>query len=152
MDKLSTQRKVVAGGSLAGILATFLPWVNAPIIGSVNGTEGDGWITLLIFVVPLVLALRGDKLSFLTKRDSYIVAVAAVVAGLIGVYKIMDVNKAKDSLNGEGFGFFVSNSISVGFGLYLLVLAAVIVAAAALFMKSKAATSVAAKSEPAEKL
>lgn len=152
MDKLSTQRKVVAGGSAAGMLATFLPWVNAPIVGSVSGTEGDGWITLLIFVVPLVLALRGDKLTFLTKRDSYIAAAAAVVAGLIGLYKIMDVNKAKDSLNGEGFGFFVSNSISVGFGLYLLVLAAIVVAAAALFMKDEVPTSVVTKSKPAEKL
>lgn len=152
MDKLSTQRKVIAGGAAAGILATFLPWVNAPIVGSVSGTEGDGWITLLLFVVPLVLALRGDKMSFLTKRDSYIAAAAAVIAGIIGIFKILDVNKAKDSLSSEGFGLFVSGSISVGFGLYLLVLAAIVVTVGALYLKDKVTTPVVAKPEKTDKL
>ena len=152
MDQLSTQRKVVAGGAAAGIVSTFLPWANAPIVGSISGTEGDGWITLLLFVVPLVLALRGDKLSFLTKRDSYIAAAAAAIAGLIGLFKILDVQKAKDSLSSEGFGLFVSGSISVGFGLYLLVIAAVVVVAGALLMKDKVSTPVAAKPSKTDKL
>jgi hypothetical protein len=152
MDKFSTQRKIVAGGAAAGIVSTFLPWANAPIVGSISGTEGDGWITLLLFVVPLVLALRGDKLSFLTKRDSYIAAAAAAVAGLIGLFKIMDVQKAKDSLSSEGFGLFVSGSISVGFGLYLLVIAAVAVVVGALFVKDKLSAPVVTKPSKTDKL
>jgi hypothetical protein len=152
MDKLSMQRKVVAGGAAAGVLSTFLPWANAPIVGSISGTEGDGWITLLLFVVPLVLAIRGDKLSFLTKRDSYIAAAAAAVAGLIGLFKIMDVQKAKDSLSSEGFGLFVSGSISVGFGLYLLVIAAVAVVVGALFLKDKVSNPAVAKPSKTDKL
>ena len=65
MNKQRLAILIVAG---LGALATFMPWVKAPIVGTINGTKGDGWITLVLFAVPLVISLLNDK----TKTFSHI--------------------------------------------------------------------------------
>lgn len=138
MDKVSNQRKVVIGASAVGMLCTFLPWANAPLVGSVSGTEGDGWITFFVFLVPIVLALRGNRLLPMGPRAKLASVAAAVVAGAIGIWKILDINSVKGELDDNAFGALFSSSVSVGFGLYLLVLAAIAVAVGAWFIKDNA--------------
>lgn len=57
MNKQRLAILILAG---LGALATFMPWVKAPIVGTINGTKGDGWITLALFAVPLVISLLND--------------------------------------------------------------------------------------------
>ena len=151
MDKVGFQKQVVVVSAAIGMLCTFLPWAKVPIVGSVSGTEGDGWITLLLFAVPLVLALRGDKLTAFTKKESYIAAAAAAIAGVIGIWKIADVNSVKDSLGDDAFGAMFSSSVSVGFGLYLLVISSVAVVVGSLFVKNKESVPTAKTTKVVEK-
>ena len=45
-----------------GMLATFMPWLKAPVVGTINGAEwkGDGWITFFLFAenTAMILSLR----------------------------------------------------------------------------------------------
>ena len=55
---------IILIASLLGVISTFLPWatVSVSVLGqsaseSVNGTEGDGWITLMLFVAIIVITV-----------------------------------------------------------------------------------------------
>src|SRR5690606_11829727 len=60
-SSFSRQRTALAITAAAGMLATFLPWVKAPIIGSIDGTAGDGWITLALFACSFALCFAGNR-------------------------------------------------------------------------------------------
>ena len=55
------QRLAIVIAAALGIVATFLPWVNIAFLGSVTGTNGDGWFTLILFIAALVIGLLKDK-------------------------------------------------------------------------------------------
>lgn len=57
------QRLAVIVAAAVGMVATFLPWAKVSMFGisiSVKGSEGDGWITFVLFAVAGVLAFLGD--------------------------------------------------------------------------------------------
>ena len=115
-----------------GISATFLPWVHAPILGSVAGTAGDGWITLVLFLPAVILALRGDKSVAIHGRKRDALALPAVLAALLGVWKIIDFQKLKANAPDDNpFVKAIAVSVQIGFGLYLLVAAGIAVAVVA---------------------
>lgn len=118
---MHAQRTAVAVAAGVGMLCTFLPWVKGPIVGSVDGTEGDGWITLALCAVALVFVLTGDKRAPLTSGARTGSALFGVAAGGIALWKIVDFNSAMaDNPFGRAF--------SVGIGLYLLVAAGAAIA------------------------
>ena len=84
------QRIVILSAAAAGMLGTFLPWVHVPILGSVNGTGGDGWITLLLFLPAAILGLRGNKQQPLVARIRLGAVIPAALASLIGLWKIIE--------------------------------------------------------------
>lgn len=121
---MNRQRLVVLVLSIAGMLGTFLPWVQAPIVGSVNGTKGDGWITLGLFAIPLVVVLLKDRMQTLDMKRMLIASAGGVVAAIIGIWKMIDLNNSMKSLGeNELFGKLFSSSVSIGFGLYVIVIA-----------------------------
>lgn len=106
---------VVAAG--IGMLSTFLPWATVPFLGSINGTVGDGYITLVIFLVALLMGLLGDKNTLLTGAKKIVAMIAGALAGGIGIWKILDISSI-----GGGEAGILGKSIGVGFGLYLIVI------------------------------
>jgi hypothetical protein len=111
---------VIAG---LGMLATFMPWIKAPIIGSVNGTDGDGWITLVLFAVALVMSLLGDRTQKIKTKKIYIASLVCIIAAVVGILDIIDINSSIEDI---GSGIFSEElNISVGYGLYLIVLAGI---------------------------
>lgn len=115
---MSKQRIILLITSIIGMVATFLPW--ASVLGiSVSGTgaagqPGDGWLTLGIFAVPLIISIIGERTEPLGKTK-FACVVAGVINTIIGIIKITDLN----SVGGGMFG------VSIGFGLYLLIIAGV---------------------------
>jgi hypothetical protein len=115
-----------------GISATFLPWVHAPIIGSVAGTAGDGWITLVLFLPALIIALRGDSQTAIRGGKRLGLTIPAVLAAMLGIWKIVDFQQLKsDTPDDNPIAKAISASVQIGFGLYLLVAAGIAVAVVA---------------------
>lgn len=112
------QRIIIIVIAALGMLATFLPWAKAPFVGSVDGTNGDGWITLGLFAVALVMSLLGNRTQKIETKKMYVASIASIIAAAVGIWDIIDI---KSRINDIG-GLF-SNSFSVGYGLYLIVLA-----------------------------
>ena len=119
---MNKQRLYILIAAILGAFGTFLPWVNT-FIGSVSGTVGDGWLTLILFAVVIVLCLVKDKDKRLEGRALYGAIASSVLAAVIGLYAITNINAA-------AFGV-----ASVGFGLYLVVLAAIAVPALGFLIK-----------------
>lgn len=126
------QRFAILIAAGLGISATFLPWVHAPIIGSVAGTAGDGWLTLVLFIPALVFALRGDSHIPIRGGKRLGLAIPAGLAAILGIWKIIGFKTAmSDAQDDNPFAKAMSLSIQIGFGLYLLVAAGVAVAVVA---------------------
>lgn len=139
------QRAAVGAASILGALATFLPWASVPLLGTVYGTAGDGWITLPLFIPAIVFTCLGDRLRPIDGWQRFAVAIPAALAGLIGAWKIVGLNMKLSQMRSEladnPFGAAMANvaaaTVQTRFGLYLLVLAGAGAAAAVFLLRSK---------------
>lgn len=123
------QRLGILIASGGGIIATFLPWIHAPIIGSVSGTAGDGWITLMLFLPAVILSLMGNVTKSIQGAKRLVLVISAMIASLIGLYKIIDLKSSmNEGLDDNPFAEMFASAVQVGFGLYLLVAAGFVVA------------------------
>ncbi len=138
------QRLAILIAAGLGMVATFLPWVHAPIIGAVAGTRGDGWITLVLFAPAMIAALIGSTSLPLTGAQRLAVVLPAGIAGLIGVWKIIDFNIRMAQLQDDSpFAAALSLSVDIGIGLYLLVVAGGTVPIVAWVLANRRASQVA---------
>lgn len=125
---MNKQRLAVLIAAAVGMLASFMPWVKAPLVGSVNGINGaDGWINLVLFAIPLALCLLKDKTQPLKGAFLYGAIAPAIIACIFGVWKIIDFERAVSSMSDPSnpFAQALSASVSIEFGLYLVVLAGI---------------------------
>jgi len=130
--KMSKQRLGIAVSAGLGMLATFLPWVTMPIVGTITGTAGDGWLTLPLFIPALVLALRGDRSSKLLGPSRLGAVIPSGLAALVGAYKISSLNSYMSGVPQDNpFAKALAGTVQVGIGLYLLVAAGAAVAVVA---------------------
>jgi len=117
-----------------GMLATFLPWFKAPIIGTIYGTEEEGWITFILFTIPLIISLLNDKSKPLKEARLTGAIVPSIIAALIGIWKIKHINS---NIGDDFFSKALSSSFSIEFGLYLIVLAGIALPIIAFLIKDK---------------
>lgn len=129
MNKQRLAILIVAG---LGALATFMPWVKLPFIGTINGTKGDGWITLILFAVPIVISLLNDKSTAIKGGLLYGAFIPGILAGLIGLWKIIALNSRMSNFGGNPFG-----AVSIEFGLYLIVLTGIALPFVAFLVKDE---------------
>lgn len=106
MDK---QRVVIVATCVAGMLGTFLPWISATFV-SVDGTRGDGWLSLFAFLGALVIAATGHRSMPLTAGPRF--GVFLLTAGALAV-ALYDTSKLADAPDG----------IVIGSGLILVIAA-----------------------------
>lgn len=135
VSAVSPQRWVLIIAAAAGMLGTFLPWINIPLRGAVSGTEGDGWITLGFFALALFITLTGTP--GLGRR--LCIGLAGLVASAMGVYDVANISARKAEMASDGgrLAEALANSISIGAGLYLVIIAGLVVALGALVHKPK---------------
>lgn len=129
------QRRGILIAAILGVTATFLPWVHAPFIGSVAGTAGDGWITLILFLPALIITLCGDSRTAIRGGKRLGLAIPATLAAMHGIWTIVRIQQRKfDTSSDNPLANAMSASVQIGFGLYLLVAAGVAVATVAWFL------------------
>ena len=118
---MNKQRVSVLLAAGAGIVGTLMPWVTVSMLGisqSENGLgTGDGKIIIVLFGIACLLSLLGDW-SFGVEGGARI---GAIVLGLVGaIIALMDINNFHEKVGGMG------GLASIGFGLYLIVIAGVL--------------------------
>ncbi len=120
------QRLGIIIAASVGILATFLPWINAPIVGSINGTVGDGWITLILFAISLVIGILGNRKIPLSLGSLIATLISSGLAAIIGVWKIFSLNQiVSDIAQDNVITRALTSTISAGIGLYLVIIAGI---------------------------
>ena len=104
------------GIAVVGVIGAFLPWATFGIF-SVAGTDGDGVITLILFIVfgliGLWLSRQGDPNVAMGVKVLSIILMAVVV--VIAVYDIANISSDGDS--------FIK--VSPGGGLYLTLISGI---------------------------
>jgi len=84
-------RLVSLSGALITALALFLPQVRFPVIGPVDGFDGDAWPVILPLALVALLALVGDR------REGHGVAVGVLAVVLCCAALVFGVAKAVDA-------------------------------------------------------
>lgn len=138
-NKMSQQRFYALIAAAIGMFGTFLPWVSAPVISGISGTAGDGWFTLILFGITFFILLQGDKMKDLDQKQLLAVYGTSGLAALFALWKITSFNNSISQFAGRETmvsGMFTS-TVSVGIGLYLVVVAGVAVIGLAFTMKGK---------------
>ena len=138
---MNKQRLAILIAAGLGVLATFLPWVKVPIIGTIDGTKGDGWITLVLFAVPLTISFLNDKTKAIEGGMLYGAIIPSLIAGIIGIWKIIDFNSKMSDIGDNPFAKALGATVSIEFGLYLLVLVGIGLPIAAFLIKDKESES-----------
>lgn len=137
---MNAERIAVVVASSVGMVCTFLPWAETPF-GNVDGTAGDGFITLLLCGVALVVGLIGDKNAPMASGQRTASALSGGAAGALALWKIIDFNSAMAN-NPLGSAF------SIGMGLYLLVVAGAAIAILPAILRSTGPASQAGAPAP----
>ena len=134
---MNKQRLAILITSCIGIIATFLPWVQLPIVGAINGTEGDGWITCVFFDIALAKNLLGNREKKLIGIEQIVETIASLIAGIIGIWKIVDFNSAMSGMEDNPLAEALSSTVSIGIGLYLVIIAGLLIPLFSFLVKDK---------------
>ena len=115
---MNKQRLSVLLAAGAGVVGTLMPWITVSMFGISKSESGigtsDGKVIIVLFGIACVISLLGDW-RFGVEGGARI---GAIILGLVGaIIAIMDINNFNTKLGGGG-GF-----ASIGFGLYLIVIA-----------------------------
>jgi hypothetical protein len=117
-------RIVVAILSLVGAIGTFLPWVSVPLVGTFDGTAGDGpgWITAALFVIAGVVAQATGPKRPLSSIVAAACGAPALLAAGYALYQMLDLQRSATKLAGDNVllqAFVSSASVEVGLVLVL---------------------------------
>lgn len=120
--------------AVLGAISTFLPWavVSVSALGqsvseSVSGTEGDGWITLVLFVAIAALAVVSGLKDFKKEMPIWAKIAISVVAVICTVIAVIDMGNVANTGIGSTLALLgASASVNVGIGLILIVLMAIL--------------------------
>lgn len=131
---MHTQRVAIIIASVIGMVATFLPWVNAinaleniSVDGTHEAVGRVGWFTLLLFGITVTLVLIGDKQKAISRGKAFYGAIVpSTIAALVGGVHLMQM--LDDLAIGE----------QLGIGMYLVVLAGIAVVVVAITLRDKA--------------
>jgi hypothetical protein len=121
--------------ALLGMLGTFLPWMTLLGVSAAKGTDGDGSITLGLYVPAVLMAVVGDwKKSWQGSRFT-LFTISALLASAVGTYDLVNFyrKRASGSLESE-----VLKLAHVGWGLYLVAAAGITLVVVAFVLQGPA--------------
>ncbi|MFZ6185918.1 hypothetical protein [Nannocystis pusilla] len=132
--EMHKQRIAIVSTAGAGMLGTFLPWVHLPLLGSIAGSVGDGWITFAFYLPALLLGLLGNRAEPRSGGGLWTAMVFALLASALGLWKIVDLKLSLAS-GGNAMAQAMARATSVGIGLYLVTAAGVVLVVLALRLR-----------------
>jgi hypothetical protein len=119
---MNKQRITLAIACGVGMLATIMPWVNTPI-GSFNGLDNNmrlggavhiGLPTFGLFTISLILAFLGNKAEQMSLKLKIPVGILGAISAAFGIFLVI---MGPDQL--------YNRYSSIGFGIYLVILAGI---------------------------
>lgn len=117
---------ILVGAAVAG-LALFLPFVDLPVVGTINGFDGDGWPATALLAVPALMALVGDRAEGFSGTAALVAVAVSALAVLFAVFKLIDAN---DAISAAGAG-------SLGAGVWILLIATLVTLAGSVMSLSR---------------
>jgi hypothetical protein len=123
--------------AVVGALGTFMPWVHVSNLRTVYGFDMVGWYTFFLFLVPIILLLMYDKTKRVRNGFLLIIIILSIIAGIIGFQKIYQFISLSSNMAGNVFTQRIGNSMTIGIGLYLVVIAGFIMPLLAILIKEK---------------
>ncbi len=98
-------RLVVTAGVVVAGLAVLFPFVDLPVIGTVDGVDGDAWPALIPLAAVLLPALLGDRSLGHRARSGVPSLVACCTAAVFASAKLADsVGAVRDAGEGASLG------------------------------------------------
>lgn len=120
-SKMNKQRFTMLITAFFGVVSTFLPYVHISNIRTIYGYDSIGWYMFFLFLVSIVLLLIDDKTKPIKKGILLISIIPPIIAGIIGVQKFLQFNSLTSNMSNNVFTQSLSNSMSIGVGLYLVI-------------------------------
>ena len=135
---MNNQRIAILFAAGLGMLATFLPWIHVPIVGSIDGIhgKGHGWFTFILYLITLIIYVVSKQSEPVSGTRIIIAVTTSLYASMRGLSEISQFNSefnGKNSVN--PFAKALIESVSIEVGLYLVILAGIGVTIAILFIE-----------------
>jgi len=104
-----------------GMLGTFMPWVSMPIIGSINGTGGDGWFSFAGFALAMLVGLSPSPRKPIHVGRRVIVFLLGLGAAGLGISKVISIADIRsDNMDDGAIAAVFSQSVNVGIGIWVI--------------------------------
>jgi len=94
-------RIIILLGWAIALVAMFLPFVEFPSQGSINGFDGDAWPALVLVSIPALLSVLGDRKEGFRRSLALIAIASAGGAVVFAAFKVGDAAKAADAGSGS---------------------------------------------------
>lgn len=136
MFGMAKQRFSIAVVAFVGMITTFLPWFKISGLASlakdsIKGTAGDGWITLIVFLVAGAVAVTvGERDKPLQSPFKYVAVAAGATNLVVGLFEL--------SNGGDDAGIY--GSANPTWGLWGLMIVSIVMIAVPFFVKEEAKT------------
>jgi hypothetical protein len=130
------QRILIISFGILGIISTFLPWVETKtflVDLTVNGTDGDGWFTFVLFSICVAIAFISSHNKSINGTYFWICIICSVLAGLIVTIDIMNASNNLDNFVGS----ILASSIHIGIGIYLIIFSSIAIPISMLLTKNR---------------
>ncbi len=133
---MNKQRIAILIVSLIGALATFMPWASIPVFGSINGTHSPiGKVSLVLFIIPMIMCFLGNLTNEFKKTSIYIILTTSIFVFLLDLIQLVSHNLKNQ--NNTPLDQLLAEVVSIGFGLYIAIIAGAMLPIFLFLLKSK---------------
>ena len=134
--KLHKQRYVILILAAIGMISAFLPWAKV-LNQTIYGVKSDGWIIFMLFAIPLVMSFTENKSKALNKHMFFGAIIPSLIAGIIGIYEIVNFNSQFPKSDLEIIAKVVKEAASIQYGLYIVVIIGFVLPLVTFLLKDK---------------
>ena len=126
MQFLHIQRIIIIAGAILPIISLFLPWYKYSYLFSdytQSGFNSDGWISLVIILIILVLSFVGDNESAISKLFKFIIMGLFIINASFGIYKYYNpenffktstfITGLLETYQGASYGIFIFITVNL---------------------------------------
>jgi len=113
---------IIAGAGLGGV-SLLVPFLSAPLLGTIGGVEADAWPAVFLLLIPAATALVGDRREGFGLMAALATAACAAAAAIFAAAKAVDTLIAARDIRANGV------AAQVGPGPWVLLAACTVVIA-----------------------
>ncbi|MDR3241575.1 MAG: hypothetical protein LBT37_05335 [Lactobacillaceae bacterium] len=125
--------------AVIGAFMTFMPWAKIGVLLTVNGTDGDGWFTFLVFAVAIAILFIGDKKAELIVWQKNSIIAVGTINFLLAAFEIINIKsklaQIEQSKDIFGIGKMMAQAVKIQPALYIIALTALLLVVVVVFKK-----------------